>query len=363
MLDIRVRRRIGSFTLEAALAAPSGAVTVLVGESGSGKSTLLRLVAGLLDPDDGRIAWNGEPLVDPAARWSVPPEGRPIGYVAQDYALFPHLDARANVAFGLRAQRRPRREIERRVAATLDRFDLGALASRRPHQLSGGQQQRVALARALVLDPEILLLDEPLSALDLRTRRTVRAELRRTLQGLSCATLFVTHHPTEALAFGERIAVLEAGRVTQSGTRDDFVRRPRSRYVAEFLGVNLVDGTIAARHADGLVAVACEGTTLTVPDPGAEGAVRLVIHPHDIVVSRAAPAGSARNVLRGVVDEVIPEPPQGERVRVLLSTRPPLAAQVTRDAVETLGLVPGAEVFASFKATGVVVLAGEGGDA
>jgi molybdate transport system ATP-binding protein len=356
VLDVRVRHRLGSFTLEAALAAPAGAVTVLVGESGSGKTTLLRLVAGLLDPDEGRIDWNGSRLVDRAARWSTPPEARPVGYVAQDYALFPHLDARANVAFGLRAQRRPRREIERRVAATLERFDLAALASRRPHQLSGGQQQRVALARALVLEPEILLLDEPLSALDLGTRRAVRAELRQTLQGLRCATLFVTHHPTEALAFGERIAVLEAGRITQSGTREDFVRHPRSRYVAEFLGVNLVAGTIAARHPDGRVAVACEGGTLVVPDPGSEGAVRLVIHPHDIVVSRTAPEGSARNVLRGVVEDVFPEPPRGERVRVLLSTRPALAAQVTRDAVDTLGLVPGAEVFASFKATGVVVL-------
>ena len=358
MLEIQVRRRLGSFALDASLTVSAGSVTVLVGESGSGKSTLLRLVAGLLEPDEGRIALDGEPLADRAAgRW-VPPEARPVGYVAQDYALFPHLSARENVAFGLRALGLPRREIEARALAALSRFGLDALSRQRPHELSGGQQQRVALARALVLDPAVLLLDEPLSALDLVTRRSVRSELRRTLAGLSCATLFVTHQPTEALAFGEQIAVLEAGRVTQCGARSDFLREPRSRYVAEFLGVNLWEGQITERHGDGMASVFAEGGVLVLPDPGFDGPVRLLVHPHDVVLSAGPPEGSARNVFSGAVEELIPEPPGGERVRVLLATRPALAAQVTRDAVEALRLRPGVRVFASFKATGVVVVPG-----
>ena len=360
MLDIQVRRRLGSFSLDAALTVPAGSVTVVVGESGSGKSTLLRLVAGLLDPDAGRIALGSSILADAESGRFVPPEARPIGYVAQDYALFPHLTARENVAFGLRALRRPRRDVDQRVAAALERFGLAAIAGQRPHQLSGGQQQRVALARALVLDPEILLLDEPLSALDLVTRRAVRGELRRTLEGLSCATLLVTHQPHEALAFGQQIVVLEQGRVSQRGAQSEFLRQPRSRYVAEFLGVNLLEGEIVERHPDGLVGVTVEGGALLVPDPGGGGRVRVVVHPHDIVISLEAPAGSARNVFAGTVEEMIPEPANGERVRVLLASRPPLAVQVTRHAADALELRPGKVVFASFKATAVTVHADGG---
>jgi molybdate transport system ATP-binding protein len=355
VLDIRVRHRLASFELEVALAVQAGSVTVVVGESGAGKTTLLRVVAGLVTPDEGRIALDGQILVDRSGDRCVPPELRPVGYVAQDYALFPHLSARENIAFGLRALGLPRREMQARVGAALDRFALAALAGQRPHELSGGQQQRVALARALVLDPRVLLLDEPLSALDVASRRSVRAELHRALEGLSCATLLVTHQPTEALVFGRRIAVLESGRVTQDGTGADFLRHPQSRYVAEFLGVNLVEGRIVEHHDNGSASVATEGGVLVIPDPGYDGWVRLLIHPHEIVVSTAAPAGSARNVLRGAVEELIPEPPHGERVRVLLSTHPALAAQVTRDAADALGLRPGTPVYASFKATGIVV--------
>src|SRR5439155_665796 len=202
---------------EAALEVPDRSVTVLVGESGAGKTTLLRLVAGLARPDEGQIALDGVPLADTGTGVFIPPEARSVGYLAQDYALFPHLSARENVAFGLRAMRRPRDEVRARTARLLERFGLEALAERRPPQLSGGQQQRVALARALALDPRILLLDEPLSALDPATRRAVRGGLRSALAGLSCATLFVTHHPAEALAFGDRIAVLEGGRLSQCG--------------------------------------------------------------------------------------------------------------------------------------------------
>ena len=355
MLDIQVRHRLASFTLEAAFTVPSGAVTVLVGESGSGKTTLLRLVAGLLAPEEGHISLAGTVLSQPDAGRFIPPEARPVGYVAQDYALFPHLSARENVAFGLRARRLAGAVVRERTDSALERFGLASLATRRPHQLSGGEQQRVALARALVLDPRVLLLDEPLSALDLVTRRAVRGELRRSLEGLTCATLFVTHQPGEALMFGERIAVLEQGRVTQYGSRGDFVRHPRSQYAAEFLGVNLLEGAAIARSA-GVARMQVEGSEIVIPDPGSEGPVRVLIHPHDIVVSIEKPAGSSQNVLRGAIEEIVPEPPAGDRVRVLLSSRPALAAQVTPQAVAALGLRRGLEVFASFKATGVEVL-------
>ncbi len=235
MLDVQVGLRLGNFRLDVALEAPPGGVTVLIGESGSGKTTLLRLVAGLLAPDEGRIALGDEVFADAGAGRFVPPEARPVGYVPQDHALFPHLSARENVAFGLRALGLPRREVQERAAAALARFGLGELADRRPHELSGGQQQRVALARALVLDPAVLLLDEPLAALDVVARRALRDELRRTLEGLACVTLLVTHQPSEALALGGRIAVMEAGRITHAGPRSGFERGARPRYLEEFL--------------------------------------------------------------------------------------------------------------------------------
>ncbi len=356
MLDVQVRLQLAEFALDATLAAPRGAVTVLVGESGSGKSTLLRLVTGLLAPDAGRITLGGRVLADREAGTWVPPEARPVGWVPQDYALFPHLDARENVAFGLAASGVPARARRARADAALERLGIAPLAHRRPRELSGGQQQRVALARALVLEPEVLLLDEPLAALDLVTRRAVRGELRRLLASLPCVTLLVTHDPAEALALGDRIAALESGRVTQAGERAEFVRHPRSRYVAEFLGVNLFEGAVERHGAGDAATLAVAGGTLTIPDPGRDGAVRVLVHPHDVTLSAARPSSSARNVLAGTIVELVPEPPDGERVRVLIDSRPPLAAQVTRGGAEALGLVAGGTVWASFKATAVIVL-------
>ena len=355
MLELRVAKRLGGFALEAELAAAARTVLVLVGESGSGKTTLLKLLAGLLHPDSGRIALDGEVLFDSsAAGAAVPAHARPVGYVPQDYSLFPHLSVFENVAFGLRAAGATRGPALRTaVGAALERFGLAAFAGRGPHEISGGQQQRVALARALVLEPRLLLLDEPLSALDLPTRRGVRGELRQILAELPCVTVYVTHSPTEALAFGQEIAVLEGGRVSQSGPRDDLLRRPRSSYVAEFLGVNYFRGRVTAREPGGLVRVAVAGGEILVAEPGDGDEVHLVLHPHEITLALARPEGSARNVLRGEVREVIPEPPAGERVRVLVASAPPLVAEVTRNAADALGLRPGLAVYAAFKATAV----------
>ncbi len=355
MLELSLRRRLGEFTLDAELTAPARGVLVLVGESGSGKTTLLRLVAGLLAPDSGRLAFGGRVLAEPATRTFVPAHARSIGWVAQDYALFPHLDVRANVGFGLRAAGVRGGAARTRVDRALERLGVAALAMRRPHELSGGQQQRVALARALVLEPEILLLDEPLAALDLATRRAIRGELRRLFEELGCLTIFVTHSPAEGLAFGERIAVMENGRITQIGARDELLRKPRTRYVADFIGTNLFPARVAFRDVRGLAHLATAAGEIVASDVEHEGAVFAVVDPREITVSLDPPKGSAQNVLLGRIVELEPEPPSGERVRVALATTPPIVAELTRAAVESLGLREGREVVATFKASGVRV--------
>jgi molybdate transport system ATP-binding protein len=356
VLDLQVTKRLGGFTLEAGMAVRAHSVMVVVGESGSGKTTLLRLLAGLMHPDGGRIAVDGVVWFDGGAGGTVPAPDRPVGYVSQDYALFPHLSAAENVAFGLRAQGIAARNVTSRAAAALERLGIGALGQRRPHQLSGGQQQRVAIARAIVLEPRVLLLDEPLSALDAQTRRATRAELRRLLAGLPCMTIYVTHSPAEALAFGEQITVLEAGRVSQCGSREDLMRHPRSSYVAEFLGVNFFKGLISTRDVAGAARIVLPQGELVVADAGAEGEVAVVVHPREITLSLEQPGGTARNVFPGKIEELAPEPPAGELIRVSLATTPPLIAEVTRQAVDALGLRPGMRVYASFKAAGVEVV-------
>ncbi len=353
MLRAELACRLGNFQLEASLDAPAASTLVLVGESGAGKTTVLRLLAGLVNPDRGLISVGGETWYGPdrtLAAWR-----RPVGYVAQDYALFPHLSVFDNVAFGLRAMGVRRAEVRLRVGAILDRFSLAEFAGRRPGQLSGGQQQRVALVRALVLEPSLLLLDEPLAALDQQTRRAVRQELRDTLRDLPCVTVLVTHSPQEALVFGDRVTVLEEGRGHQAGTRDDLLLRPRSAYVADLMGMNLFQGEIVTRTPAGLATLRTGGGEVLVVDPG-EGPAELfaTVSPREITLSLEHPEGSAQNVLRGPIREIIPEPPRGDRLRVALDTRPALVAEVTRPAVAALGLREGLLVFAAFKATGVV---------
>ena len=356
MLRARVVKQLGTFSLEASLEAGENSVLVLVGESGSGKTTLLRMLAGLMDADEGVVALDRETWFDSAAGVSRPPEARSVGYVAQDYALFPHLSVYENVAFGLRASRVADALLGARVKTALRRLGVLEFAQRRPHELSGGQQQRVAIARAIVLEPRLLLLDEPLSALDLKTRTEIRGELRRLLEELPCRTVYVTHSPTEAMAFGEQIAVLEGGRVSQHGSRDELMRHPRSAYVAAFLGVNHLRGALVDSGSRGLDRIATPEGDFAVVESPVPGDLALVIHPREIILSRERPSGSARNVFEGTVEEVVPEPPAGETLRVMLATRPPLAAQVTRASSEALGLSPGVRVFASFKATGVRVI-------
>lgn len=353
MLDALLGKRRGEFDLEVAFQAEPGTTTVLVGESGAGKTTVLRLVAGLDRLDRGHLTVGAQCYADAERGLHRPPWERDIGYVPQDYALFPHLSVYDNVAFGPRAGGMPGHRISSAVSDALTMVGIAELAGRRPHELSGGQQQRAALARALALRPAVLLLDEPLSSLDVQTRRALRVELRALLSRLPCLTLYVTHSPVEALVLSDQIVVLDRGRVAQAGAREALLRYPRTPFVAELVGTNLFVGRPvlapgpepAIRTADGLVEVMETGD--------AAGGVYLTVSPREITLSRQPPDTSAQNVFAGNVIELIPEPPGGERVRVVLDTRPALVAEVTREAVSSLGLATGTWVYAAFKATGV----------
>jgi molybdate transport system ATP-binding protein len=330
-LDIRVPLR--SFRLELALAVGRETVA-LVGPSGAGKSTVLRAVAGLTRPDRGRIELSGTTLLDEEAGIDEPPERRRVGLVFQEYALFPHMTVAENVAYGGRD----------RVGELLERFRIAHLAKARPRQLSGGERQRVGLARALAREPEVLLLDEPLSALDAHTRTNVRAELQELLRELALPTLLVTHDFEDAAALADRVGVIVEGRILQLGTAPELVAAPNDPFVASFTGGNLLRGE--ARPAEhGLTAVRLEdGITLYSTDSG-DGRVGLVVYPWEVSLARAAVADSALNHVTAPITSLVP---LGNRVRVRVG---PLVAEVTAESAEQLRLERGEVVVASFKAT------------
>jgi len=350
-LAARVELTLGQLHLSVEVAVATGELVVLLGPNGAGKTTLLRALAGLVALDGGRVVLDGVVLEDVAARVRVPTERRPAGFVFQDYLLFPHLSALENVAFGPRCQGLSHAAARERARGWLGRMQVLDQASSRPGELSGGQAQRVALARALAVEPELLLLDEPLAALDL----TARAELRRSLRGLLGAfdgvRLLVTHDPLEAMALADRLVILEHGAIVQAGTRAELASRPRSRYVADLVGVNLFVGD--AR--DGRVVLDGEGVLLA-PDAGA-GRVFVVIHPRAVVLHRARPDGTARNVWPGRIDFV--DAAEG-RVRVHVAGSPPIIAEITAGAAAELALAPGAEVWVAVKASFISVYRGLG---
>jgi molybdate transport system ATP-binding protein len=345
-LDARVGLALGTLDLEVEMTVGTGELVVLLGPNGAGKTTLLRALAGLVALDRGRLVLDGVVLEDAEAGEHVPTERRPIGFVFQDYLLFPHLSALENVAFGLRARGLPRAEARRRSAAWLDRVGLAGQAGSRPRALSGGQAQRVALARAMVSDPRLLLLDEPLAALDAASRTEVRRELRRHLASFDGTRLLVTHDPLEAIALADRLVILEDGRITQTGTAQEVSGRPRSRYAAELVGVNLFRG----RAADGAIRLAGGAALVAAGDH--RGEVFAAVHPHAVALHRRAPEGTPRNVWAGTAEalEVV-----GDRVRVRVTGPVPIVAEVTPAAAAELRLADGGPVWASVKATEVTV--------
>ena len=345
-LQARVELTLGSLHLDAEVEVASGELVVRLGPNGAGKTSLLRALAGLVPLDSGRVVLDGAVLDDVDGRVRVPTERRPIGFVFQDYLLFPHLSALENVAFGLRARGVPKAEARRRAAAWLERVSLADHARSRPRGLSGGQAQRVALARAMVADPRLLLLDEPLAALDAATRGEVRRDLRRHLASFDGTRLLVTHDPLEAMTMADRLVVLEHGRVTQTGTAAEVSSRPRSRYVAELVGVNLYRG-----KALGTTVELDGGGTLVAADEH-RGEVFAAVHPHAVALHRREPEGTPRNVWSGTAEtlEVV-----GDRVRVRVVGQVPVVAEVTPAAASELRLADAGRVWASVKATEVRV--------
>jgi molybdate transport system ATP-binding protein len=353
-LSVDVVTRRGEFEVRAAFEAEAGQTVALLGPNGAGKSTLVGSIAGLEPPAEGRIALDGSVLDDAGSRTHVPPERRPIGVVFQDLLLFPHLSALENVAFPLRAQGTERFDARRRATELLERLGMRDRIRARPRDLSGGEAQRVALARALVAEPELLLLDEPLSALDVGARARVRDLIRDVLSGFPGVRLLVTHDPVEASTLADRLVLLEAGRVTQIGTPEEIRSTPRSRYAADLVGVNAFAGSLEP-FEEGAGLLVADEAELVVPWPdGFEGGrVLALLRPAAVTISAEPPSGSARNVLRGRILAIAIE---GERARVRIATSPPVVAEITLGSIERLGLREGREVWASFKAVEVEVV-------
>jgi len=327
MIEIRgVTKRFGDFAAvdDVSLSVHAGEFLTLLGPSGCGKTTLLRLLAGFEFPDTGSI------LLDGADVTCQPPYRRSVNQVFQSYALFPHLTVRENVRFGLRMQKVPAAEAEARIRDALGMVSLGEVASRRPDQLSGGQRQRVALARAIVCRPKVLLLDEPLSALDAKLRHTMQLELKHLQRRLGITFVFVTHDQAEALTMSDRIAVINRGRIEQLGTATEIYHRPRTPFAADFIGqANLLSGAVTARH--GLTArVRLDGgleltvSALELPPDATKTLVS--IRPEKIHISRSRPqsenvfeARIEEEIFQGATDQLRLVTDQGTRLQALVA--------------------------------------------
>lgn len=347
----------GGFRLALDFSVAAGEVLGVLGPNGAGKTTLLRTLAGLGALSRGRIELAGAVLDDPDRQLFVPPERRPVGLVFQNYRLFPHLSVRDNVAFAARARGARRRPARRRAEDWLHRSGLAEFAGRKPSELSGGQAQRVALARALAADPGLLLLDEPLAALDARTRLEVRGELRRHLRAFGGPSLVVTHDPLEAMVLTDRLLVIEDGRVVQQGTPAEVARRPASQYIARLVGLNLYPGVLGADAAvaidrdagGGVLHAHGDGTGSELGGPAPTGRVLVALRPSAISLHTEQPRhASPRNVWPGTVTGV---ELLTDRVRVQVSGSPPALVDVTPDAVAELDLAAGSPVWLSAKAT------------
>jgi molybdate transport system ATP-binding protein len=352
VLRAELRTTLGATRLDVTLAVPAGECLAIAGPSGAGKTSVLRAVAGLLAPEAGHVRCAEDVWFDREAGVDLAPERRRVGYLFQEYALFTHLSAWRNVAYGLRGMSRAARR--ERAHELLERFGIGALADARPATLSGGERQRVALARALAPRPSVLLLDEPLSALDTRTRGAAGRELGAVLREADVPALLVTHDFTEAALLGDRVAVMEAGHIAQEGTAAELAAAPASAFVADLTGAVVLTGTAGAGEG-GLTLVTLDGGgSVTATEPG-EGRVAVSVYPWEIALEPAGTAstGSAQNHLAA---EVVSVTAIGNRVRVGLAAPQPLTAEITGPAVERLQIAPGQRVVASWKATAARVV-------
>jgi molybdate transport system ATP-binding protein len=348
-LDARLVLQRGSFSLDVELAIPPGHTIALLGPNAAGKSTAVAALTGLLRLGGGHIRLGTRTLDDPASSTFVAADERNIGVVFQDGLLFPHLSALDNISFGLRSRGVNKRAARTAAAGWLDRVGGADIANRRPGDLSGGQAQRVALARALATDPEMILLDEPFSSLDVTDRARLRHLLDDHLADFGGPRLLITHDPAEAFLLADQIWVIENGVITQSGTPDDIRLRPRTRYVADLAGSNLMVGTAAKGT------VTAGGHEITIADLKVAGPVLATIHPRAISLHRNQPEGSPRN---SWPTEVLRVEHYGDRVRLQTGSPLPLTAEITPQALDSLGLEEGSSVWLSIKATEIEVAAG-----
>lgn len=351
-LDAHIVAARGDFDLDVALRIAPGETAALLGPNGSGKSTTVAAVTGLLALEAGEVALGGRTLDSPGTGIFVAPEDRDIGVVFQDYLLFDHLSVLDNVAFGLAARGFRRVTARNRARDWLETLDIAELADRHPPQLSGGQAQRVALARALAPEPSLLLLDEPLAALDVTTHARLRRVLRTHLVGYGGPRLLITHDPADAFLLADRIHIIEDGRLTQSGTPDEIRRHPATPYVADVAGINLISGTArrgeVTLEAGGLLHAA--NTTLSGP-------VLVSVSPAAVALYPTKPHGSPRNTWEATIAAV---EPLGETVRVHLGSPIPLTADITPGSADELHLEPGRTVWLSIKATELTLTAAGG---
>jgi len=359
-LEVAAATTVGDLRLEVDLDATAPSTVAVLGPNGAGKTTLLRMLAGLHPVERGHVRLDGTTLDDAAGRVHVPTERRSVGFTFQDHLLFPHLSVVDNVAFGLRCRGVRRSEARAEAASWIRRVGLAGRELDRPSSLSGGEGQRIALARALALRPRLLLLDEPMAALDATTRATTRRDLREVLAAHEGVRIVVTHDPLEAMALADDLVVVERGRVVQRGPAAALAAEPRSAYVADLVGVNRIvgRGTGGSVVVDGL-----HDLTLTVPTDAPRGDVAVVFHPRVVSLHRTKPEGSARNIWpgRAVGIERLHD---RARVRVGIGGGAPargatlvVVAEVTDEAVRALDLERGGEVWASVKATELAVFA------
>jgi molybdate transport system ATP-binding protein len=340
-LELDFSHPLRSFPAAVRLTVPRGTTTALVGPSGAGKTTVLRVIAGLLHPREGTLTVNGVPWLDTRRGHDLPPEERRVGYLFQEYALFPHLDVSRNVRFGSR---------DHGLAdEMLDRFGITHLRHARTRDLSGGERQRVGLARALARDPDVLLLDEPLSALDAHTKVTVRLELHQHLRDLDLPAIVVTHDFEDAAALADTIGVIVEGQLLQTGTAAELVTAPAGPFVATFTGATLLPG-VAIGTRDGLTEVLLDSGATAWSTQQASGRVHLAVYPWDITLAREQTDSSLNNHLRGPITSIVLV---GDRARVRVGQ---IVAEITSASARRLELAEGDTVVASFKATAARLL-------
>ena len=344
MLELRkISKRLGDFYLQNInLTVKDEEYLVILGPTGTGKTVLLEIIAGMYPPDEGEIYFDGHNIS------RLDPEERQIGFVYQDYLLFPHLNVRDNILFALKIRKTHQANMKMQLEEMTDMLHIQHLLKRYPASLSGGEQQRVAIARALISSPKLLLLDEPLSALDPQNREIFQQEIKRIHQQTGIITMHITHDFREANAIADRIAVFHNGQIEQVDSPDIIFNKPESHFVAAFLGAeNIYEGNIEGYgESKKLLVGSMEISVVTA----CEGQVKAVIRPEDIILARDRVSSSARNCFRGEIVEIIP---QGMIVKVKLDVGAPLSVMITKKSAEEMGIGCGQMVYAIFKSTGI----------